>query len=220
MTNFKRVCALGLAVSLIPCVATAQDWSGVYGGLTLGYTFHDAKHRFSNGAPSDDSDPDGVLYGGFAGYALQSGQMVYGIEVTAEGSSASGSFTNLSGATSGGKAELNVQGAVRAILGYAGNLGTYPALFYGAAGWAVGDFDFRGGPSATPAAGRYSDTLDGFTIGLGMDTRLGNNFSIRTEYTYTDYGKSSGNLAPGFPGVQMPVSVNQHAFRIGLRKDF
>jgi len=43
---------------------------------------------------------------------------------------------------------LNSQGAIRGILGYAGKLGRFPALFYGAVGWAYGDFDFRGGPGA------------------------------------------------------------------------
>lgn len=219
MTKYKKTVALGLTTLLLPCMSAAQDWNGIYGGLTLGYTIHDTNHSFSNGVPSDSSDPDGVLYGGFVGYGFQTGQMVLGAEVNIEGSNASGSFTNLTGGSSGGRAELNAQGSIRGILGYAGNLGSYPALFYGAFGWAYGDFDFKGGPAGA-ATNKYSDNLNGFTIGLGIDTRLGNNFSIRTEYTYTDYGTAHGNLAPAFPTVQMPVSVKQHAFRIGVRKDF
>ncbi|MDA3858631.1 MAG: porin family protein [Roseovarius sp.] len=210
---------LSVSIAVAPCLATAQDWSGLYGGVTAGYAALDAKHRFSNLAPSGNSNPDGALLGGFAGYSIQSGQMVYGAEVDFEGSTASGRYTNLTGATSSGKAELNWQGSVRAVLGYAGNLGTSPALFYATGGYAYGDFDFSGGPSAA-ANNKYSDKLDGWTIGAGIDTRIANNLSLRTEYRYTDYGKSNGTLAPGFPGVTMPVKVEEHAVRIGLRMDF
>ncbi len=179
---------IGLAAVLLPCMATAQDWNGIYGGLSLGYGLHDTNHRFGNMAPSGSSDPDGFLYGGFAGYGYQTGQTVIGVEVNIEGSTASGSYSNFSGISSRGRAELNMQGSIRGILGYAGNLGTRPALFYGAVGWAVGDFDFKGGPAGAPFGPGYSDTLNGLTLGLGINTRLGNNISIRTEYTYTDYG--------------------------------
>ena len=218
-TNLKKI-ALSASVALMPSVAVAQDWDGLYGGMTLGYVAHDATHSFSNLAPSGDSDPDGLLYGGFLGYALQNGQMVYGGELDFEGSTASGSYTNLTGATSGGRAEQNWQGSVRAVLGFAGNLGPNPALFYATAGWAYGDFDFQGGPAAGFAGNEYSDTLDGWTVGLGIDTRLVNDWSLRTEYRYTDYGNANGNLAPAFPAVTMPVSVAQHAVKIGIRKDF
>jgi outer membrane immunogenic protein len=227
MTYYKRLGFLGLTMLLVPGMSAAQEWDGFYGGLSLGYTALDTTHNFSNGAPSGSSDPDGALYGGFAGYGVQTGQLVLGIEANIEGSSASGSFSNSTGITSRGRAELNIQGSIRGILGFAGNLGAYPALFYGAVGWAVGDFDFKGGPAGAPFGTGYSDTLDGLTLGLGINTRLGNNFSIRTEYTYTDYGKSSGSIGPALAppciavgGVGMPVSVKQHAFRIGLRKEF
>ena len=217
--NVKKL-ALSVSVAVTPCLASAQNWDGLYGGVTLGYASHDATHSFSNGAPTGSSDPDGALYGGFVGYAAQSGQMVYGAELDFEGSSASGSFTNTTGATSGGRVEQNWQGSIRGVLGYAGNLGPNPALFYATAGWAYGDFDFQGGPASAFVNNRYSDSLDGWTVGLGMDMRLANNWSLRTEYRYTDFGTANGTLAPSFPGVSMPVSVEQHAVRIGLRMDF
>ena len=210
---------LSASIAVAPSLASAQDWDGFYGGLTLGYANHDTTHSFSNLAPSGDSSPDGALYGGFVGYSFQSGRTVYGAEMDFEGSSASGSYTNLTGSTSGGQVDLNWQGSLRAVLGYSGNLGSYPALFYATAGYAYGDFDFQGGPSAAPN-NAYSDSLDGWTIGAGIDTRLANNLSLRTEYRYTDYGTASGFLAPAFPTVTMPVDVKQHAVRIGLRWEF
>ena len=216
-TRLLGTCAV---VVITSTCAFAQDWSGFYGGATIGYTSHDTTHTFSNGAPTGSSDPDGGLLGGFLGYAFQSGQTVYGAELDIEASNASGTFANLTGPTSGGKAELNWQGSIRGVLGFAGNIGPNPALFYGTLGWASGDFDFYGGPAAAFAGNRYSKTLDGWTAGVGIDTRFSNNLSLRTEYRYTDYGTARGTLAPGFPAVTMPVSVEQHAVRIGIRMDF
>lgn len=217
ITRTLRNLAATAAIAALPAVAAAQDWDGFYGGLTLGYTTHDATHSFSNGALGGGSDPDGVLYGGFAGYAFQSGSTVYGAEIGLEGSNASGTYASIG---SSGKSELNWQGTVRGVLGYATALGTRPALFYGALGYSYGDFDFRGGPPPAGFVGNgYSDELDGWTVAVGLDTRVSAMTSLRVEYAYTDYGTARGNLVPGFPGVIMPVSVEQHALRVGLRMD-
>jgi len=54
---------------------TPVDWSGIYAGAQVGYAFGDADHRFSNGAPAGDSDPEGMLGGVHAGVLLQSDQL-------------------------------------------------------------------------------------------------------------------------------------------------
>ena len=216
----QKVLALSVSVVLAPCMAAAQDWDGLYGGVTLGYTSHSATHTFDNGAPSGKSNPKGGLYGGFFGYAVQNGNTVYGGELDFEGSNASGDYINATGSTSGGRAELNWQGSIRAVVGMAGAIGGNPALYYMTAGYARGDFDFYGGPSASYLTNTYSEQMNGWTAGFGVDTRLGGNMTLRTEYRYTDYGTASGMLNPGFPGVTMPVDVRQHAIRVGVRMDF
>lgn len=220
MRELLASAAFAWMVAVVPCVGVAQDWDGLYGGLTLGYGFHDTSHSFSNLAPGLNTDPDGLLYGAFLGYAIQNGQTVFGAEVDFEGSTASGTDVNVTGATSGAKMEQNWQGSIRAVLGIAANLGPNPALYYGTVGWAFADYDFNGGPSTGFLANSYSDSLDGWTIGVGVDTRFATDWALRAEYRCTDYGKANGQLAPGFPAVSMPVSVKQHALRVGLRKDF
>lgn len=216
LTGFLGTCAV---LALAPVAANAQDWSGFYGGLTLGYADHETTHSFTNGAPSGSSDPDGALFGAFAGYALQSGNTVYGVEMDVETADVSGSYANPAGVTSAGSADLNWQGSIRGVLGYAGAMFNNPTLFYGTLGYAYGDFDFTGGPVAGPF-GTYSDELDGWTVGVGLDSRISARTSVRVEYRYTDYGTARGALAPAFPAVAMPVSVEQHAIRVGLRMDF
>lgn len=219
MKRKARILGTCAVLALAPAMAAAQDWGGLYGGLTTGYVSLDASHTFSNGAPSGSSDPDGALVGTFVGYGIQSGNTVYGVEADLEWADASGSFVNLAGATSAASAELNWQGSVRGVLGYAGTMFSRPTLFYGTVGYAYGDFDFRGGPAAAPT-NAFSDGVDGWTVGFGFDRRFSANMSLRAEYRYTDYGTASGTLAPAFPAVVMPVSLNEHAVRVGLRLDF
>jgi len=219
MTNAFRRLIGAAAIAMVPLGAAAQDWAGPYGGVSFGYGFGDANHSFSNLAPSGNSSPSGVLVGGFVGYGLQSGNMVYGVEGDIEMNGTSGSFLDTTGATSGGSTEGIWQGAIRGVVGVSGQLGGKPAMYYATAGWAVGEFEFMGGPSAAPT-NSYNETLNGWTAGLGVNWRVQDATSVRLEYRYTDFGSASGALAPAFPGVTMPVDVTQHAIRLGVRMDF
>jgi outer membrane immunogenic protein len=145
--------------------------------------------------------------------------MVFGGEIDADFNNASGSYINTTGSTSGGSATGDWQASVRGVFGFAGQLAGKPALYYATAGWATGQFDFMGGPAATPT-NTYSDTLSGWTAGVGVDWRIDTMTALRLEYRYTDFGTASGTLAPAFPGVTMPVDVVQHAIRFGVRIDF
>lgn len=219
MKNTLTVLLATAAVSLFPADGSAQEWSGPYAGVALGYSFGDAIHSFSNLTPSGNSSPSGVLAGGFLGYGFQSGNMVYGGEVDVDFNGGAGSFIDLTGATSGGTTEGVWQASVRGVVGYAAELGNKPALYYATAGWATGGFDFMGGPSASPT-NPYSDTLSGWAAGVGVDWRLSETTTMRLEYRYTDFGTASGSLDPGYPGVTMPVEVTQSAIRVGIRMDF
>lgn len=206
---------------LPPAPSIIQDWSGAYAGLSAGFGFGEATHSFSNGAPTGDSDPSGGLFGVFLGYAWQSGNLVYGAEIDIMYSDYSGSFVDTTGATSQGVIDTNWQASVRGVLGHAGSFGQRPALYYLTAGWAVGDFDFLGGPSVpVPPGGGYSEQLSGWTAGIGMDIAMADNAALRIEYRYTDFGEASGILNPTFPTVTMPVEVTQHSLHIGYRIRF
>ena len=68
-----------------PVYAQPFSWTGLYVGGQVGYVWGDANHSFSNGAPSDNSEPDGWVGGGHVGYNIQSGRIVFGIEADLEG---------------------------------------------------------------------------------------------------------------------------------------
>ncbi len=203
-----------------PLTAPTLLWSGLYAGAQTGYMWGGARHSFEQGGllggpfPAN-SDPDGFIFGGHVGYNLQRGSIVYGIEADIEFGDVSGSYTDLTGDTSTGSAEMNWQGSLRARVGVIHN----GALFYATAGWAFGDFDFKGGPAFLICCG-YSDTVSGWTVGGGAEWMIAKNLSARIEYRYTDFGSSSGGLAPFFPEVSMPVDLTMHAIRGGASYRF
>lgn len=200
----------------IPFYTQSFQWTGFYLGAQIGYAWGDASHSFSNFAPSGSSDPDGWIGGGHIGYNFQSGQLVFGIEADIEGGGVDGSFINNAGLTSVGTTDLNWQGSLRGRLGVAADR----TLFYLTAGWAFADVDFSGGPAPGPACCGFSDTLHGWTIGGGVEHMMSRNTTIRLEYRYTDFGETSGALAPAFPGVVMPVDLTTHALRAGVSFKF
>lgn len=204
-----------LAGELASQTMTVHDWSGLYAGVQVGYAFGDAKHTFSNGAPSDDSEPEGVLGGAHLGVLLQSNQLVFGLEGDIELTDIDGSFNNTSGATSSGSTEIDLQGSVRARVGYAWDR----FLPYVTGGLAVADVDYGGGPAGGPCCG-FSETALGWTIGAGVAYAFSNSVSARLEYRFTDYGKESGGLSPTFPGVTMSTDLETHTVMAGVSFHF
>ena len=78
MNNAIKMMALvGLGLNLGADAAKAQDWTGFYGGLTLGQGSGEQTIPPS----STPNDLDGRQFGGFAGYNFQSGNLVYGGEL-------------------------------------------------------------------------------------------------------------------------------------------
>ena len=62
--------------------AVAGDWSGAYGGVTLGQVSGDWAHLDAVGTVLNDGDYDSsAFYGRFAGYNFQNGNIVYGGEL-------------------------------------------------------------------------------------------------------------------------------------------
>ncbi len=194
---------------------TPHDWSGLYAGVQVGYAFGDADHSFSNGAPSDDSNPEGVLGGIHLGVLLQSNQLVFGIEGDFEVTDVDGSFNNPTGLGSSGSTEIDLQGSVRARIGIAANR----FLPYVTGGLAVADVDYGGGPGGGPCCG-YSKTSLGWTLGAGVAYAFSNSVSTRLEYRFTDYGTESGGLSPSFRGVTMKTDLETHTIMGGVSFHF
>ena len=166
-------------------------WAGGYLGAYGGY----GKGKFGKDV---DISAKGFQGGAFAGYNLQNGSLVYGLDSDLGYGGAKG---NVGAVT----AKKGVNGALRARLG----VDVGPALIYGAAGGTA--------TRATASDGAVEDTQThlGYTVGAGIDARLTDKIFARGEYRYDVFGaKNYALTAPA------SVDLKQHDVRLGVGLKF
>ncbi len=150
--------------------APVFSWSGAYVGAHGGYGFGDGE--FFDGVGSASDDFDGGRFGGFAGYNWGVGN---GVILGVEGDLNYDWNKNDYGAVEVGG---GLNGSVRGRVGY----GMDRALLYAAGGWTATEFSVEGGGVEDSA------TLNGWTIGAGVDYALTDRIFTRVEYRYNDFG--------------------------------
>lgn len=195
---------------------SVYEWSGFYAGAQLGYGWghvdsHDAfiPNGFSDWADSWKSD--GVLGGIHLGYNQAFNSIVLGVEGDIEASGVSGSVDSRFAGTI--KTKIDVQGSLRARLGYA--MG--PTLLYATGGLAVAHF--RTSYDEGPTTDSSSNTKAGWTLGAGVEYAFTQNWTTRVEYRYTDFGKFTDNPATD-SSFLYPTHVKTHAVRVGVSYKF
>jgi len=230
--------------SKAPAVAAVYDWTGLYIGTNLGYSWGRAS---TNGAVTTNSlapvaafptivaplygrsDVNGFIGGGQLGYNWQFGSWLAGLEGDIQFSNerASGIVCNAIGCPVGSTVftrdyKLDWFGTAR------GRIGFLPAeriLLYATGGLAYGGFS--GSSWTLPMnIGTWSRTQAGWTVGVGVEAALGSNWSVKFEYLYMDLGNVGGSSATV---VVTGVSSAAYAFntkftdsiaRVGLNYKF
>jgi outer membrane immunogenic protein len=157
-------------------------WTGVYIGGQVGYEFgHNSIFAPGAAAVGLGYSPSGVVGGAHIGYNYQVAQFVFGLEGDVDGASYHGGGVGALGTTVNQR--IGIDGSVRGRVGYAFDR----ALFYATGGAAFASIQ----DSYLPAAGGFSSisrSRVGWTVGGGIEYAITNNWSIRAEYRYTDYG--------------------------------
>lgn len=211
--HYKRSLVLAAAVLAAPAVASAQDWTGFYIGAEANHASGDSSAEVTLGGQwstesaalrdgvtnlwSTELKPDGFGGAFFAGYnhEMASG-VVIGFEASyafleAEDSRLTPQTAPLSTLPSltysvGNSADVGSAVNLRGRIGYDFD----PLLAYVIVGYSWADVTFgaevlsSGGYSKV---GERSDTVGGITWGLGGAWRLNRSWSMRAEYTRTDY---------------------------------
>jgi outer membrane immunogenic protein len=221
-TQLLAATALSTTVTfLVPGVAVAQqyDWSGFYTGMTLGA----AKSlglleldELGGGEPLPDSviipalGPTGGLH---AGFNLQSGNFIYGLEGQASWVSLEGIY-NDDGIDA--EASLTALLSLRARLGVAFDR----MMIYSTAGIAAGNSSFNvDAGKGSPASA--SGTVAGGIVGIGAEYAVNDNISLRAEGKYYhlqsqsavgDSGKGTDPFAATYTprGLVFETGVNVH----------
>jgi opacity protein-like surface antigen len=209
-----------------PALPPVYAWTGVYLGGQIGYGWGDNSGNVAFATPgglagggSLGGDAQGVIGGGHVGYNLQINQWVIGLEGAVDATNLSRDVligvVDPSGATPGGtlagSVQSDFQGSIRGRAGFAWDR----LLIYGTSGVAFANFTRESNISGADAVGPFfaasssrSTTRVGWTVGGGVEYAINNNWSVRGEYRYSDFG----NIAdlPSFPAAGLSYSGNRH----------
>ncbi|UPK02043.1 outer membrane protein [Bradyrhizobium sp. 170] len=192
---------------------------------------------------------DGAIAGGQIGYNWQSNNWVFGIEADAQWSDEKGrgvfncAATGIGGPCLPGLTFLppGVTGTSLAVdthlewfgtlRGRVGVLATPRVLFYGTGGLAYGSFKTTGTMAGTTPAGvavasvsSNDDVRFGWTVGVGVEGKITNNWSAKLEYLYMDFDTfraGSFTLAPASAiRADVDTRFHDHVLRVGLNYAF
>jgi outer membrane immunogenic protein len=188
-------------------------WTGVYIGGQIGYAWGgDSYTVYSPVAVfSDRFGPNGVIGGAHLGYNAQFNQFVVGLEGDIEGTGVNKTYA--SGFITYGT-RSPVQGSVRARAG----LALDRALIYVTGGGAFAGFtNTYSGVTGTDS---FSKTRAGWTVGGGIEFAVTNNWSIRAEYRYADFGTFQDYIARSSIGSYVRHRETENAVRAGFSYKF
>lgn len=189
-----------------PAVAVVYDWTGLYIGTNVGYSWGRGTTDGSvTSIPATTvlpltgrADVNGFVGGAQLGYNWQAGRFLYGLEGDIQFSNerGSGDVCTAAGCPAGSFVftrdyKLDWFGTARGRIGY---LPAERLLLYVTGGLAYGNFS--GSSSTLPLdIGTWSSLKAGWTVGAGAEAALGSNWSVKFEYLYMDLGNVGGSTA-------------------------
>jgi outer membrane immunogenic protein len=167
----------------------AYSWAGPYLGGNLGYSWGNVSNI--------PTRPSGFSGGAQAGYNFQSGPVVYGLEADIQVNGASDTFAPW-------KFSNPWFGTVRGRIGYSFN----NVMFYGTGGLAFGGL--RG---ETFGLSESRSTV-GWTVGVGAEFGLTQNWSAKIEYLYVDLSSNRFSI------TTVPNAYDFGLVRVGVNYHF
>lgn len=209
--------AIILGISTTSSNLSAQDWSGVYIGASIGYANSDADWTATRALtsantettipfgsnPKESFDLNSASFGGHIGYQWQvKPKFVAGIEGNINFLNSDDKINRIPGlapnqTTSYTEIESDYYGDLSIK---AGHLITQNTLIYGKVGIAFNEISANAlcvadtvncNPLEGTQRSSKNDLMTGWNIGLGAEKRLKNNWSISGELSYSDYGDLS-----------------------------
>lgn len=166
----------------------AFSWAGPYLGGNLGYAWGSVQNSLTR--------PDGVFGGVQAGFNWQSGPLVFGLEGDIQANAANDTFAAW-------KFSNPWFGTVRGRIGYAFN----NVLVYGTGGVAFGKL------RAETFGLSESHTSAGWTVGVGAEVGIYQNWTAKVEYLYVDLSSNSFTItgAPhNYQSGMVRAGINYH----------
>jgi len=207
---------LGATRVAVPAAIAAPvfNWTGFYLGAHVGYGTGTANWTYLPGGATVSPRPAGIFGGGQIGYNWQINQAVLGLEadVSAAGFRSSRACP---GAGFTCESRTDFLATFRARAGFAVDR----ALIYATGGLALGSLKNRTFDTATGALfGTFNQTRVGFAIGAGLEYAVAQNWTVKAEYLYVNFG--AGTQAPGATALSrtsdVRIRTDVHTVKIGL----
>jgi len=225
--------ACGVTAALFVNGAAASDmtpapvasWQGFYAGAHGGYSWSQTDWDLSSGqffnpgtsSGSASFDGDGGFGGVHAGYNIQSGSFVYGLE--AGYTWFDSDETIGSPLFAGDRFTTSVDGVVTV----AGRVGAVfgSSLVYAKAGYASGEVETRVVSANGASRAATSERSDGWVIGAGVEHQLSSQLIIGLSYDYIDLGSEGHSTTLNAPaGAAFDADVETEIHALGLRASF
>ncbi len=207
-------------------------WTGLYVGGDIGYTWGNDSHteylaNFGGGGLASFNTPNGESGGAHIGYNYQVSQFVFGVEGDVRGTN----FQNWDNAPTGfgasafyTKTSIPIEGSARARLGFAWD----HWLFFATGGAAFAEIRHSyglvggGGGIIYDPGNSHSSSRVGWTVGGGVEYALSNNWSVRGEYRYADFGSSTDYRFANLFGNRSPAinHVKENTVTVGFSYKF
>ena len=224
----------------------SSTWTGIYIGGQVGYAWASGRNQLS---PDLDGrlpvavftanvrrqNTNGVIGGAHVGYNYQINQWVLGLEGSVDGTSLKQDrpWPPLADLWRLRYRESRIRRSISrvrsaAVLGVAWDR----VLIYATGGVAFGGFNtdyhvVSPTSSATPVfgSGSFSTTRVGWTVGGGLQYAVTNNWSVRAEYRYTDFGRATNTpfstaFAPFGGGFTGHHHFTQNQVQVGFSYKF
>jgi outer membrane immunogenic protein len=200
--------------------APGYDWSGFYVGVFGGYGY--GNHNLNNAlGPAGFANftvnysSEGGLGGAEAGYNVQSGNFVFGVEGDYSWFDVKGNDNFALG--SNDATNLRWGGTFRAR----GGLAVDRLLLFFTGGWAYGDLRHT---NTDPVLGvdQFDNHRSGLTAGGGIAYAMTDNLIGKLEYRYYDFGAytRAGGGTGLTPNGQLPFTVNNTLSVVTLGLDY
>ena len=212
MNKIKKIAPIALLLTSISSAAFADNWnvgaSASYGNIDgtardTQVTGAGAVVAQTRGATSGDADfPFGSIFVEYAKTMDKDLDLIIGLDYIpfkAEIDSKSFSDTSLEAAATGTgsrTAKLELSNYATLYLQPTFKIGGGTAV-YGKVGYIHGDVKISGSNAATSSTINATDTLNGYTVGLGVQHNINKNVFVRLEGNYTDHDDVSATDSLG-----------------------
>lgn len=189
------------------------NWSGIYLGALIGGTsvVHEVTTPALGGITFDGVGGEGVLGGAMIGANWQvSPNIVLGLQFDGNLNS---DLTEASVVGGLFNADLTSE-YLLAFSGRAGYLVQPETMAYLIGGYSLGQFELDAGGALLPGGFQLDRAVDGFHVGAGLEAAINENWTVRAEYRFTQFGKEN------FAGGLVNVEPSMHAGQIGVSYNF